>query len=217
MAIPAGSVRIVLRGVMPGGEIFETGFWMIDTGVSSAATANAQAEIIAAVLNSNDSSGAMRISSVKLWRATIAWTEVRVYAYTGPRTATWIGSYVLSPARAGSSSGAVLPNQCSMCVSLRTGLAGRTHRGRMFLPVNGLALAVDGNWEQADVAQIAQAWAIAFSDINTGGAGKIVVMSDTATETHQVTSVIVDTRPDVIRRRANQQTIDARVTADVTP
>jgi hypothetical protein len=202
---------------MPGGEIFETGFWMSETGVHDEGTANALAQIIAGTLNSVDSSGAMRITSVNLWKASISWTEVRTYAYTGGSVAAYIGSFILSPARAGSSSGAVLSNQTSMCVSLRTGLAGRRNRGRMYLPVNGLALDLDGQWTGAQVQPIANAWALAFTDINASDTGKIIVVSQVAGSFHQVTSCIIDTRPDVVRRRANQQTVNGRTTAAVTP
>lgn len=217
MGIPAGANRIVLRGVMPGGEIFETGFWMTGTGVASEATANALAEIIAGTLNSSDASGAMRISSVALWKASVSWTEVRVYAYNGGTAAAWIGSFILTPARTGTSSGAVLSNQTSMCLSLRTGLAGRRNRGRMYLPVNGLALDLDGQWTVAQVGPIAAAWAQAFTDINASDTGKIVVVSSVGSTAHQVTSVIIDTRPDVIRRRANQQNVNGRISFSVAP
>lgn len=208
---------MVLRGVMPGNEIWETGFWMSDTGVASEAAANALAQIIWGTITANDTSGAMRTLSVKAWKVTIKFTEVRTYVYTGGTTAAYIGSFVGSPALAGSSSGAILSNQTAMCLSLRTGLAGRRNRGRMYLPVNGLALNNDAQWDAADLQTIADGWRIFMNDVNASDTGKIVVVSRTATQFHPITGLILDSRPDVIRRRANQQLPTSRIVEVVTP
>ena len=42
--------------------------------------------------------------------------------------------YELSAPNIGGLAGAILPNNCSLAVSFRTGLAGRTNRGRIFWP-----------------------------------------------------------------------------------
>lgn len=217
MAIPPGSTRIVFSGDLPGGEIWSSGFWMTSTGVHDNNTANAQAFIITATLNSADPSGGMRIAATKLWNAGIRWLKTNAYHYvTGAPTADFVGEYVLPTPRAGTVNSG-MPNQICAVLSLRTGLSGRSHRGRMYLPAGGAALQLDGQLVQADATAVANAWALAFTDINASDAGKVVVVSQRLTAFTVIESVRMDSRLDVQRSRAKSQVIDSVSAAAVTP
>ena len=216
MPIPAGLVKIVLGGDMPGGEIWESGFWMSGTGVDSEATANALALVIDGTLTATDSSGALNDYATTVWSAQVTFRYTRVYAYTGGTTAAYIGVYErTTPLTGGGNPG--MPNQTCSVVSLRTGGAGRRRRGRMYLPVNAPGpLTATGELQASTVRNLSTSWATAFSDIGSSSAGKIIVLSQVGGSDAQVTNVIVSSRLDVQRRRANQQSVDETVSSPLT-
>lgn len=204
MPIPANAVKIVLAGSMSGGEQWETGFWMTGTGVHDGATANAQAELIWGTLTSSDASGAMRITSIRIWDVSITFSEVRCYLYLDGVHAAAIGSFVPAVPIHGQAPGNIMPHQISACMTLNTGLAGRSHRGRMYLPATALSLSAGGMFQHPDIDPVVAAWATAFTDINAANDGKIVVCSRKLGITTPVSGVAIDSIPDVIRRRAKQ-------------
>lgn len=201
---------------MPGGEEWSTGFWMNDTGVTDGSLAEALANIISGTLSATDSSGAMQILGSNLWSAGVSWLTTRVYAYvTGGTKADFIGQYNLPSPIVGSGVPS-LPNQASMVLTTLTGRAGRSYRGRMFLPVNKAALTADGNMQQSDVNVVVGGWATGFSDINTSDTGRIVLVSSKLDAATAITAVAADTRVDTQRSRAKSQQIDHRQTDAVT-
>lgn len=217
MGAPAGAVRVVFHGTAPGGEIWETGFWMMNTGVVSQANADALAFTLVAEFNATDDSGAMRITMQQIGGATYSWTTIRVYAYPdGGTKAAFIGESVLATPVAGLHS-TVLPNQCALVLTLLTGAAGRSQRGRMYLPCNALNLQTSGQAAPTDISPIAAAWAKAFTDINASTTGKIVVVSQKLVAARNVTSVRADTKIDIQRRRANKQQAVATFSDPVAP
>lgn len=214
---PVGACRIIFHGALPGGEIWETGFWMTDTGVTDAGTANALADIVSGTLNSSDASGAMRILANQLWSSGTSWLETRVYAYlTASKKATVIGTYTLPAPRIGVGN-PVLPNQCAAVLTMRTGLAGRQHRGRMYLPCNSPTLDANAEIPLQNTLAVVNAFATGFSDINASDTGSIVVVSDVGSAATPLSSVTMDTRVDIQRSRAKQQSISGRSSAPVTP
>lgn len=205
-----------MSGTMVGGEEWSTGFWMSGTGVSSEETAAALALIITGTLNATDSSGAMQISASLLWTPDIKWTKTTVYAYTsGGTIASFVGEYILPSPRAGGL-GVKGPNQVALVLSLRTGFPGRRNRGRMYLPACALSLSGDGEASQSDLDTLTTAWQTGFNDINASDTGKIVVVSAAAGAFHQVSSVSMDSRMDIQRRRAKQQSISRTSVRTVT-
>lgn len=217
MPAPAGAVRVVFHGTAPGGEIWETGFWMTGTGVDSQDDANSLAQILVAEFDASDGSGAMRITMQTIVGAEYHWLSIRTYAYpAGGTVAQFIGENVLTTPRPGLH-GTVLPNQCSAVLTLLTGAAGRSARGRMYLPCTALNLQTSGQAAPSDIAPVAAAWATAFTDINASTTGKIVVVSQKLVAARQVTSVRMDTKIDIQRRRANKQLAVATSTDAVTP
>lgn len=217
MAIPAGVVRIVLSGTLYGGEIWSTGFWMTDTGVESNADAVSLADIITGTLTSSDASGAVRIQAGLTWSTQTTWTKTTVYSYNaGGNHAVYIGEYDLPAAVQGVQNSGV-PNQVACVVSLRTGVAGRRNRGRMYMPLTGYGFSASGQLHDSDVAKIAAGWAAAFTDINASDTGKVVVVSAVGGTFQHVSQVIVDSKADTQRSRSRQETIDAIHADAVTP
>lgn len=98
------------------------------------------------------------------------------------------------------------PTQTSIVVTLLTGLPGRSFRGRMYLPMTGGALGSNHQLVQANVTDYAAA-AKAFMDgVNSDAVvpdfGRVSVAGSAGPI--PVTSVRVDSEPDVQRRRANK-------------
>lgn len=213
MAIPANCYRVVLSGAMPGGEIWSTGFWVFGAVPGNNSEANVAAELWYSVLNSSDASGSMRIIMAAYARSNVVWQKTTVYCYpSGGPSAAYIGE--ANHNVAGGSSNALLPNQASVVLSLRTGSAGRRNRGRMYLPLNGLALGTDAQIPAAACDAITATWKALFDDWNgSGDNGVISVVSSTATQHRAVSSLIVDSRIDIQRRRAASQAIAYRSTA----
>lgn len=109
---------------------------------------------------------------------------------------------------AGTAGGATLPGNVAFCVSFRTGLSGRSARGRNFVP--GLTEAqVTGNTvESATVNALVAAYALLLNPVTTGGYTWVIVQRRQdgvqlpAGITRNVGSVVaVDTNVDSQRRR----------------
>lgn len=217
MAIPAGATRIVFSGDMPNGEIWSTGFWMQGDAPTSAAEANALALLAYDEFSATDGSGGMYATLVNLMNAATSWNQVNVYVYpTGGPTATFVGQYILPTVALGSAT-AHNPNQVALVITLRTGLSGRSHRGRMYLPATGVPMAADGQVSQATIDAVVNAWAAAFSDWNGASEGKIVVVSTKLTASTPVSVVSADSRADIQRSRANSEAILRTYSYAVTP
>lgn len=207
MAIPPDTARIVFSGTMPNGEIWSTGFWVHGSVPTSAGEANALAELAFFQFSAADTSGSMTITLETLFNSSTVWTQVNAYCYpTGGPTATYVGRYDIPSPPIGSNS-AHNPNQVAFCLTLRSGLSGRSRRGRMFLPATGAPMETDGQLSQSRLASLTNAWALGFSDWNAASTPKIVIVSQRLDAFTPVTTVTMDSRADVQRSRAKSETI----------
>lgn len=193
MAFPGNGVRIVLEGTMPGNERFATGFFRenIDSGTSM------QSAVDSFVAGS---SFADVVTALKPFMNTgTTLTTLRGYRYGAGRAATDVGAAAVAGG-VGTGTGPH-PNQVAMCLTLRTATAGRRGRGRMYLPANGIPLAnPTGFASNAQITPLLTALAV-FLD-----AQNAEVWSDADTAKRRVTRIEMDTRPDVLRRRADAMT-----------
>lgn len=196
MARPAGVSRVVLSGHLAGGEIFQTGFYIAGAPVDQATTQGI-ADGFASnwVASAGDAARSILAGSS-------GYDKVTVYSYVaaGPAPASFVGEAALVGVGTG---GGQLPNQIALVATLLTGAAGRRNRGRMYLPANGMPLT--GHQALLSLAtSVATGMVAIFSQFDDAG---VVVVSGVAGTARRVTSVRVDTRPDVQRRRAGKQTI----------
>lgn len=204
MAIPAGVQRIVFFGQLPGGEIWETGFWLqggLPTSDDAAAT---QAELVFNVFLSESD------PPVFPWLQTHALSSggniqgARCYAYpSGGPSATYVGEYTAPSPLVGSSS-YHLPDQVCLVTTLLTGASGRRNRGRMYWPAPGLSVVSTSQFVLTDVQTLADDLAAAFRDLASSDAGVPCVVSVVGSTSRPISSVKVDTIPDIQRRRANK-------------
>jgi len=200
MPRPTNTARIVISGSFPSGESFAWGFWM-NGAVASEAAAAAAATAVA-----NDWGTYLRTQLCSMLRNDCAYLEASYYAYgstTGP--ADFVGVAALTTG-VGTGAGTSLPLQCSVVASLRTTLAGRRNRGRMYIPITAAAL-VNHQLTSADTAAIRGPVAGFLTSINANGAipGSVAVVSQVVGVANPVTSVIVNSQLDIQRRRAEGQ------------
>lgn len=217
MPVPTDCWRIVYRGSLPYGEVWQTGVWLQGNAPTSnsAATAGAQLEFGA----EGTATPSSYWNAVKaLLPSSITLDQVAVYSYpTGGTTAAFIGLSTGTPL-AGTSSNNLLPNQMCACLSLLTDSSGRSYRGRMFLPVSSsLIPPTSAKLDSTPRTTLTGVWSTKFTDFNAAsGWGDVVVVSQKLGIATRVTAVRMDSRPDVQRRRANRETGIVSTTAVVT-
>lgn len=215
MGIPAGVEHVVFGGGLPGGEVWQSGYWCEGNLPTTAAEATSEAELHLSMIE-DTTSGPWYLSRTMYAPAiTLDWCRVYVYPTGGP-AATFVGDY--SATVAGTGSAYPLPNQCSLVATLLTGLSGRANRGRMYLPAPSSGQGATGQASSGNCSNIANYWAAHFGELNTStGTGNVVVVSAKGSgATHLVSQVRVDSRYDVQRRRANKQLVNSSSSSNVT-
>lgn len=199
MPIPSDVIRYALSGTAPGGEIFVTSLWTTGQAVASQGDANLVAETMASTLVTHKG------TFTPLILADTAYTEVTAYCYpTGGPAAKYIGTAPVAGV-VGNSTFGPLPLQVCAVVSLRTGFAGRSYRGRMYLPATGQPLEADHQMSNTDCQSLAQGYVSFLHDVDFNNAGKPVVVSTKLGTATPIASVVVDSRLDIQRRRANRE------------
>jgi hypothetical protein len=208
MPIPNNTAKAVYSGHLPGGEHFQTGYWISGITPPGAPTASAYAEAIGADFKVSCPHVA------GLLRPTAGYDKVTVYFYTGGPTAAYSGEFPL--AMPGTGGASPLPDQTCLVATLRTGFTGRSRRGRMYLPCTSASLAdASGLFDPSVPGDVVADLAHHFVNIrdHMTGIGTVSVVSQKLGAVFPVSDVDADLRPDVQRRRANSQTTGARVVA----
>jgi len=118
-----------------------------------------------------------------------------------------------SPALAGTGSGAALPPQVAVCVSLRTALPTRAGRGRFFLPAPIVTVSSAGRIGSTPRGQILAAAEGMLQSLSDSGYPAVVYHRNDLTTT-SVTTVKVGDVFDTIRRRRDKL-IESYVSAAV--
>jgi len=200
MGIPAGVTRVSLLGTLATTEIFDTSFWFSGVTAASADDATAQATEIAGYVNTR-----LTAAVKTLLNGDSSFDRVRCYAYpTGGPTATYVGEFAIaSGVGTGSSQ---LPLQAAYCVTLETGLSGRSNRGRMYLPFDAITLQPGHLVSTANRDTITDFIGNVIKDVNSSATVGIgCVVSQVGSTFHSIVNVRGDQRIDTQRRRANRQ------------
>lgn len=107
-----------------------------------------------------------------------------------------------TPIFTGTNTGDPIPVQTALVATLRTALAGRSYRGRIYWGGFGEGSNTTGGQPTAALATIMQGFTSTLVTLTgIAGGAKLVVASRKLLEAHQVTSVDVDTTWDTQRRR----------------
>lgn len=102
---------------------------------------------------------------------------------------------------------ATMPNQVAWVVSLRTDEAGRSARGRCYMPATGVELAAAGSPATPTTSEFADAFGHLLADVTSAHADPtalIQVYSRVLDRMLPVTRVLVDSTLDTQRRRRNK-------------
>jgi hypothetical protein len=220
MPVP-NSARLDIRGTLAGGaDVFSTSVWLRSTVIGGAAPGtNAQAQTAVSAIVAMTQFSAF-ITAVKAWLVTTdAYTNCALYSYpTGHTSADAIGTQTF-----GSSTGLSTqygPRQMSRVITLRTGQAGRSFRGRMYIPAPGVTILSNGliQNDAQPACDALTAWfrAMALASFWPAGTGVFAsVHSPTRGVMTSVTQVSCDSRPDIQRRRANRLPLGTTVSSNV--
>ena len=214
MAIPANTLRFSIRGNLPGNEIWNSSIWLRPIGSATAPTNGVDCDTLLTALKGVSGWSTFRDAVLALIRSTAGIVEERLYSY--PVSGTHASAVaVQSDIRAGTSTAGTLPNQCCCVMTLLTGVAGRSQRGRIYFPAGGLAISpTDGQFSstQSGLRSGFAAWVLGTAGLVQGWAPYVV--SQTQTSSLSVVQVKVDTRPDIQRRRANRQAATSAATTN---
>lgn len=158
---------------------------------------------------------ALGSGAVGQFTATTELSEIRTYYYpAGHLTATQVGAHTLtSPVTGSSSTGH--PTSCSLVASLRTDIPGRSGRGRIYWPMTSESISDTGLVAHGVADTLASAVSTLVTGLNAHTdtpnnvtSLKVVVASWTKGQTNDVTSVVVDTKPDHQSRRTDKIVAD---------
>lgn len=141
---------------------------------------------------------------------------VRGYWYdagTGPAVVAGVGQGTAQPGTGSSN----LPPQCAIVATLLTGLAGRSARGRVYIPNRTVIVDASGNFPTATASGIATSMANFLSLMRTRSVGTslLVPVVQGRNQVNPITAVAVDTIVDTQRRRRDKVVAVARPTVNL--
>lgn len=211
MAIPDFAVKVVFLGALPGGESWSTSFWLsVDHALAQTDLTNTLQEVDTAFAAGGGAYAGLKL--VNPAQVTIA--TLLGYQYQGGTKAAvqaqYASTYVPGSVTADK------PNQTALVCSLRTGMPGRSHRGRMYLPFLSGSMGNNGLTSSANVLTIAQGLATSFGTINGSGFGKVCVCSQSRSAMFPINQVIADHVLDTQRRRRDKLVDNAPSKANVS-
>lgn len=214
MPVNTPTVKLDIEGVRTGGEEWNTGFWVDVPTPITQGDLNVWLGLVATAINT--------------W-----WSGVRVYASTNTvpvlvrarfypanaNAATLLAEFGLTST---AGTGTTLhPYQCAVVASLRTAVPSRRTRGRMYLPLDAMPMQAAGNYNTTGTASVSGQTATMINSINAAtlaaGTATAVIRSEAAGSVQAVTAVVVDSIPDVQRRRANKLASALTTTSQVIP
>lgn len=154
-------LRIVFRGTLPGGEVWSTTCALEALGLEGVG-AQAAADDCRDAMSTFVGSAGSRTSSA------ITFTGVDAYQIgtDGRATDQWVSNMATPTVGNGSPSS---PPQCTMVISLRTGLPGRARRGRMYIPTMAAVVGADALVSTATQGLFADAAGTLMNSINDAG------------------------------------------------
>lgn len=205
--------RVTIQGLLPGGEIWASSFWLQSVLIPSQSALDDLASVCATALAGQEG------SLLKTLSASSFLTGLTVRYYPAGQTAAALQSSPTFTQSAGTGT-KNNPNQSCIVASLRTGVPGRRNRGRMYWPNTGGDLGSDGLITATMQGYVGNGLSAMFSAINAPGStegGEVAVLSRLTGASVPVTTVQVDRRPDVQRRRANKISTPAPSSYAVTP
>ncbi len=215
MPLPVGYyTRINIVGHLKGGEIFNWGLWAQHNALQTQTDLNTMASAVAALIT------ATSFATIRsLIDSGEGYDKVRLYHYApavSQNAKVVAESNITSVVGSGTT---YHPLQSAIVMTLNTGVPGRANRGRAYLPATSVALGTDHQIGSSSLQTVADEFKTFVNAINalTNVLSCVVVSKVGSGNTNVITQIVADTRLDTQRRRANKETVTARVTSTVTP
>lgn len=193
--------RVTLTGTISTAEIFSMGFAFRDqNAVSLTAAASALNTMVNGIIGPGLNS---RIPPI------VIFTRAR-YQEFDLADGSLLDTVDAPLNQPGTATVGALPWQCSMVVSLRTGVATRRGRGRFYLPPFAIDTVTNGVWIASVVTGVLNNIAGAFNTYTDPALGRSVGLLAKADDAldgliyRQVTSIDIGSVPDTQRRRRNR-------------
>lgn len=198
MAIPDGITKLTISGTLAGGaENFAFSLYL-----NGYAAPPLSGYFDPATLDSSTSFAAFRDKVLSLNRPDMVITAYDAYYYQGGVAISHLHATVSHP---GLTNGTAMPLQLACVLTLRTALATRSGRGRIYLPMTAGVIATPSYlFSSAGINQAVDALATWFTFIKAVPGLSAVVVSQTHSSSTAITSVDADTVPDTQRRRVNK-------------
>lgn len=151
--------------------------------------------------------------------ADVIYTGIRAYSYLAGATAAKAqAELIFGTPRPGRASSAQLPDRTCLVMSLKTGLPGRSFRGRRYLPCTNAGLS-HGQLSSTVIAN-ALAPEVAFlnavNDSTIGSRAVTACIINNRDFAQPITQVSVNSLPDTQRRRTDKITPESTITSDLT-
>lgn len=218
VALNVPTIKVSINGRAAGGEEWSTGFWCVyvDTDTPTSSQLNTFAGDVLDAFG-----GVWAVELASQTSGAIVPESCRVHFYPAGSLVSTVTGEDTGTIAAGTST-VTHPYQVGLVCSLRTALATRRGRGRMYLPLTGIPLSAGtGQYNGDEIPTIADAMQAFFNAVNNltvgGSPVGVVVASHADGLVQPVTHIIIDSIPDVQRRRANQLAASTTATRSVTP
>lgn len=206
VGIGNGLIRLVASGNIGAGQTWSTGIYL-DTGVGTGGPTQAQLDAVCASAQTATRTWAdtWKAFNCPLWQ----YTHLNAYYYE-PNTLRAAMQSTVTATTPVTGTGNAIPLFTSIVASLRTATPGRSGRGRIYIPTTGVGLDTNGQLTTAlcgilanstrDLIRAYNSIAIPFDALS----GACVVASFSKNAGRPITSVHVNSMPDVQHRRIDK-------------
>lgn len=202
--------RLTIGGTLIANQRWSIGVSLVQSGALTTPSAaemgsfaqQAYADFLSAAWNTA-ASGAQALNAVVGSASNV--DQARAYFYGTSSTAQVVGQS--TGAAVPGATSRTQPGQVAIVCSLLTGLAGRSNRGRLYLPNGTINTGADGNLSTALLQGIANSIANWLSLLRTrslGGSTVIPVVASATGPGVPITTVRVDSVADTQRRRRDK-------------
>lgn len=213
-------LKWVIEGTMESTQTWSCGFYTSHSGTDDPPT---PAQLAACLNDLSDAFEEWASVCKAYWSAQTSYTGVALYAYDPNTIRARSVSRLTDDAIVGSGA-APHPTQTSLVASMRTELSGASSRGRCYMPYTAGTLDVSSQVPAGDCTTIANSWATLLTAVNSQDLDphgitnqQCVVASFTTATAIRIDTVVVDSRPDIQRRRADNVPILRQHVSPVGP
>ena len=204
------SQRVVVRGLSPQGEVWQTSFGMVGATPADQAALQSLCDQIEPYVNT-------------FWTAvkphvynSFSYVGIKVYQYAGASSKASLQAQTDRSPSAGTQSANGAPIDTALVLSLRTPFPGRVARGRMYIPCHDSVNPSTCCFVGTASADYVAAFKTLVDSIATNTPGAVAVLSRTTSTYNLATRVIGDNKPDVQRRREGK-VVPSIISSSVLP